>query len=79
MSQQKRKLKIYLEEAKNRQTTHWDWDCMTTEEIQAAYREANHQRNQNTRQPAARPVAAYVNRWFGSIFSIFRNRNAIAG
>jgi len=35
MNQQKKKMKIYQEEAKTRQTTHWDWDYMRTEEINA--------------------------------------------
>ncbi|NJN46686.1 MAG: hypothetical protein HC808_09620 [Candidatus Competibacteraceae bacterium] len=31
----RRNLKIYMEEAKARQTTHWDLDYMTTAEIDA--------------------------------------------
>jgi len=34
-NEQKRKFRVYLDEAKERQTTHWDWDCMTTAEIDA--------------------------------------------
>jgi hypothetical protein len=33
----KKKLKIYQEDAKLRQTTHWDLDYMTTVEIDALY------------------------------------------
>lgn len=32
---QQRQLKIYMEEAKARQTTHWDLDYMTTAELDA--------------------------------------------
>lgn len=42
--QQKKKLKVYQEEAKLRQTTHWDLDYMTTAEIDALYRYAAAQR-----------------------------------
>ena len=30
-----RKLKIYREEAKDRFTSHWDWDCISTAELDA--------------------------------------------
>ena len=37
------KLKIYKEEAKDRLTSHWDWDCMTTKELEAALLAEAHQ------------------------------------
>jgi hypothetical protein len=36
MQNQRPKLKLYREEAKERLTTHWDLDYMTTAEIEAA-------------------------------------------
>lgn len=35
MSKQKRKMKIYQEEAKTRLTSHWDLDYMSTQELDA--------------------------------------------
>lgn len=35
MRTQKQRLKIYQEEAKTRQTSHWDIDYMSTEEVNA--------------------------------------------
>lgn len=35
MKTQRKKLKIYRDEAKERLTTHWDMDYMTTAEIEA--------------------------------------------
>jgi len=32
--------KIHAEEAKDRQTTHWDMDYMSAEEIEAAHQES---------------------------------------
>jgi hypothetical protein len=78
MNTQKRKLKIYIDEAKNRQTTHWDWDCMTTEEIQAAYRDSERLRNQAQPTPFARRMATSIHRLVESVTSIFRNRNPLA-
>lgn len=46
----KRKFKVYQEEAKTRQTSHWDWDYMSTEEIEALMAE---QRDRD-REAAAR-------------------------
>lgn len=37
---QQKKLKVYQEDAKLRQTTHWDLDYMTTAEIEALYKSA---------------------------------------
>lgn len=48
MSTQKKKLKIYQEEAKTRQTSHWDLDYMRTEEVDALLNAA---RDQGTNQP----------------------------
>ena len=33
MNKPTQKLKIYQEEAKQRHVTHWDWDYMTTSDI----------------------------------------------
>lgn len=43
----KKKLKIYQEDAKLRQTTHWDIDYMTTAEIDALYNIKRSQKTQN--------------------------------
>jgi hypothetical protein len=32
------KWKIYQEQVKTRQTSHWDWDCMTSAQIDDAVR-----------------------------------------
>lgn len=39
MATQKKQWKIYQEEAKTRQTSHWDWDYMSREELEAAMKE----------------------------------------
>jgi hypothetical protein len=39
-----KKLKIYQEEAKTRQTSHWDWDYMGAEEYDALMRKSMEQR-----------------------------------
>lgn len=44
----KKKLKVYQEEAKLRQTTHWDLDYMTTDEIDALYGIRRSQKNQDS-------------------------------
>jgi hypothetical protein len=31
----KRKFKVYQDEVKTRHTSHWDWDYLSTEEIEA--------------------------------------------
>lgn len=36
MQRQRNKLKVYRDEVKERLTTHWDLDCMTAAELQAA-------------------------------------------
>ena len=36
----KRKLRIYQEDVKTRQTAHWDWDYFTWEEIEQQLNEA---------------------------------------
>ena len=36
MQSQRKKLKIYREEVKERQTTHWDLDYMTSAEFESA-------------------------------------------
>ena len=40
MKRHLKKLKIYREEAKDRHVRHWDWDYMTTREIDAVIRQA---------------------------------------
>jgi hypothetical protein len=40
MKRHPEKLKIYREEAKDRHVSHWDWDYMTTAEIDAVMRQA---------------------------------------
>lgn len=47
MQRQSEKLKIYREEAKERLTTHWDLDYMTTAEIEAAMAGSRGQENPN--------------------------------
>lgn len=39
MPTQKKQWKIYQEEAKTRQTSHWDWDYMSREELETAMKE----------------------------------------
>jgi hypothetical protein len=39
------KWKIYHEQAKSRQTSHWDWDTMTTAQIDAAIRSSREDRD----------------------------------
>ena len=79
MNTQKRKLKIYLDEAKNRQTTHWDWDCMTTAEIQAAYRDSERRRSQAQRSSFTGRMMIKIHRLLESVTSIFQKRNPLAG
>jgi hypothetical protein len=42
------KWKIYLEQAKDRQTSHWDWDCMTRAQIDEALRESCETENRSS-------------------------------
>lgn len=44
----KKKLKIYQEDAKLRQTTHWDLDYMTTAQIDALYSVKRSQKTHNS-------------------------------
>ena len=39
MTRPTRKFKIYQEEAKTQQTSHWDWDYMSTAELEALMQE----------------------------------------
>ena len=39
MNRPKPKFKIYQEEAKTQQTSHWDWDYMSTAELEALMQE----------------------------------------
>ncbi|MCS7465960.1 hypothetical protein NZK35_04645 [Stieleria sp. ICT_E10.1] len=39
--------KIHAEEVKDRHTTHWDRDYLSTEELDAAYREGREKTNKN--------------------------------
>jgi hypothetical protein len=55
MTTPRRKLKIYYDDAKLRQTSHWDLDYMTTEELEAfmsAGREAGSASSGTTRAVA---------------------------
>ena len=47
MTTSKRKFKIYQEEAKIRQTSHWDWDYMSTAELEALMQERQERDRQN--------------------------------
>ncbi len=37
----RKKLKIYQEEVKSRHTSHWDWDYLPTQELEAAVKEGD--------------------------------------
>lgn len=45
MQRQREKMKLYREEVKERFTTHWDLDYMTTAEIEAAMATDRHSGN----------------------------------
>ena len=49
MTRPKRKFKVYQEEAKTRQTSHWDLDYMSTAELEALMQER--QERDQTRKP----------------------------
>lgn len=70
-----RKLKIYQEEAKTRQTTHWDWDYMGAEEYDALMRKAmeNRSENSNPAQPAAgqKHFSSWRKFLVGLVFGVF--------
>lgn len=54
MQRQRKKLKVYREEVKERFTTHWDLDYMTTAELEAAMAAG---RDWENPKPAAAPSA----------------------
>ena len=47
MSKPKRTFKIYQEDAKTRQTSHWDWDYMSTAELEALMQERQEREQQS--------------------------------
>lgn len=40
MNQRNRRFKIYREKAKDRHVSHWDWDYVSTAEVENAYAKA---------------------------------------
>jgi len=45
-----KRAKVYSEEVKNRHTTHWDLDYMSTEEVEDAYRDDLGQTSNRSRE-----------------------------
>ena len=67
MASRRREFKVYQDEAKQRLTSHWDMDYMTSAEIEAALSEENHRslreerRDQSQRrEPLARLLRSIV-------------------
>lgn len=48
-----RKLKIFREQAKDRLTIHWDLDCLTTKDLEAAF-SGRAQQSDNTEEVQSR-------------------------
>ena len=51
MQTQRKKLKIYVDEAKARQTSHWDLDYMTTAQIDALMAAGRQQDTETAEEP----------------------------
>jgi hypothetical protein len=70
-----RKLKIYQEEAKTRQTSHWDWDYMRAEEYDTLMRKAMEQRSEspNPAQPVSekKHFPSWRKLLVGLVFGVF--------
>lgn len=59
-----KKFKIYQEEVKERHTSHWDWDYLSTEEIEALMDEQR-QREAATRAAAQTGQSGLITRLRG--------------
>ena len=66
MQTKRKSFKVYLEEAKERQTTHWDLDYMTSAELDAALGSG---RERTTPKPA--PESGTVRTLFAFIKRVF--------
>jgi hypothetical protein len=55
MDRPKRKARIYQEEAKLRQTSHWDWDYLPLKTLERLARQANAARRAPASRRAAKP------------------------
>ena len=52
MANKRKKWKIYQEDAKTQQTSHWDWDYMSAKEMDALMRAAQHKDQQVAEEQA---------------------------
>lgn len=61
-----KKFKIYHDEVKDRHTSHWDWDYLSTEEIEALLDE------QRQREAARATTRTGRSGWLARLSGLFR-------